>query len=1112
MVGAIGLVEVLCAVAVILTGVWYYLVANYSFWKERGVPGPEPEIIFGNIKNIALGREFFGLSLKNMCDPFPGAPLVGIYARRQPLLLVRDPDLVKDVMIKDFSNFSDRGIEIHEKFEPFDLNLFNLEPTRWRPLRSKLSPAFTSGKMKHMFTLMTECAEHFEKYVDTLVETGKPIDCREITAKFTTDVIGSCAFGLQMNAIADDDSEFRKMGRKVFQPTLRNRILGTLRIAAPWLFKLLGIPKNSSEITEFFTSSLKQTMDHRMKNNIPRGDLVDILIDIKKNREKSDFELTDALIAAQAFVFFVAGFETSSTTISHALLELAQRHDIQERLRQEIKETLDANNGRITYDSVKEMKYLDMVFQETLRLRPPVTMHLRKAMSDYTFRDTEVTISKGQRVWIPVWDIHQNPEYYPNPEVFDPERFTDEMVKARHPMTYIPFGDGPRNCIGARFGIYQTKLGLVKILLKFKVEVCEETRIPYKPDPKSLLLTPLGGVYLKFSKISHDKIKRVRRNQNHDRRNKIIHQVILSNFESEFKSLRFRTGVRENRKNHSNNTIGIITNPFNHQYESLGTLQKIGRPGQYDLELDERYRTFRSCIVNITMWDVTSKALKMIGAFGFTETLCAVAIVLIGIWYYFVANYNFWKKRGVPGPEPGLIFGNMKDVLFVKNNLGEMLRKICKQFPSAPMIGVYDRRTPVLILRDPELIKDVMIKDFASFSERGLPIHEKVEPLSTHLFNLETTRWRPLRSKLSPVFTSGKMKNMFYLILECAEYFEKYLHNIVEKGEPINCREITAKYTTDVIGSCAFGLQMNALASEDSEFRNMGRKFFALDRKRRILNLIRSSVPWLYELIGMSAMGDDIDKFFLTSVKETIDYRTKNNVRRADIIETLMEIKNHPEKTNFELSDSIIAAQAFVFFIAGFETSSTTISHALMELAQNHDMQDRLRREIVESLKASNGDITYDGVKQLKYLDMVFKETLRLRPPVPLHMRMAVTDYTFRDINVTIPKGQQVWIPIWDIQLNPEYYPKPEVFDPERFTDEMVKARHPMTYTPFGDGPRNCIGARFGTYQTKLGLIKILSNFKVDMCDKTKIPYKSDPKSFLLAPIGGVHLKFSKIK
>ncbi|XP_015510037.1 cytochrome P450 6a2 [Neodiprion lecontei] len=501
MVGAIGLVEVLCAVAVILTGVWYYLVSNYNFWKERGVPGPEPEIIFGNIKDIALGKEFFGLSLKKMCDPFPDAPLVGIYARSQPVLLVRDPDLIKDVMIKDFSNFSDRGIEIHEKFEPFDLNLFNLEPTRWRPLRSKLSPAFTSGKMKHMFTLMTECAEHFETYVDTLVEKGKPIDCREITAKFTTDVIGSCAFGLQMNAIADDDSEFRKMGRKVFQANLRNRILGALRIAAPWLFKLLGIPKLSNDITGFFTTSLKQTMDHRMKNNIPRGDLVDILIDIKKNTGKSDFELSDALITAQAFVFFVAGFETSSTTISHALLELAQNHDIQERLRREIKQTLDENNGSITYDSVKQMKYLDMVFQETLRLRPPVTFHLRKAMSDYTFRGTKVTIPKGQRVWIPIWDIQQNPKYYPNPEVFDPERFTDEMVKARHPMTYIPFGDGPRNCIGARFGIYQTKLGLVKILRKFKIEVCDETRIPYKPDPKSLLLTPLGGTFLKFSKI-----------------------------------------------------------------------------------------------------------------------------------------------------------------------------------------------------------------------------------------------------------------------------------------------------------------------------------------------------------------------------------------------------------------------------------------------------------------------------------------------------------------------------------------------------------------------------------------------------------------------------------
>ncbi|XP_046752752.1 cytochrome P450 6j1-like isoform X2 [Diprion similis] len=427
----------------------------------------------------------------------------------------------------------------------------------------------------------------------------------------------------------------------------------------------------------------------------------------------------------------------------------------------------------------------------------------------------------------------------------------------------------------------------------------------------------------------------------------------------------------------------------------------------------------------------------MIGVLGTTEMLCALAAILTGIWYYLVANYNFWKERGVPGPTPRLIFGNLKDIMLVRDSFGESLKKMCDQFPGAPLVGIYARRTPVLLVRDPELVKDVMIKDFSTFSERGNPMYEKIEPLGAHLFNLETKRWRSLRPKLSPLFTTGKMKHMFALILECADYFEKYLHTLAEKGEPIDCREITAKFTTDVIGSCAFGLQMNAIGDEDSEFRKMGRKVFEISLRARIFQIVRMAAPWLYELIGVSALPLDVQQFFMSSMKETIDYRMKNNFSRGDLVDMLIEIKNNPEKLDFE--------------------------------------------------------------------------TLRLRPPVVFHMRKAVTDYTFRGTNVTVPKGQRVWIPVWDIHQNPEYYPKPEVFDPERFTDDMCQARHPMTYIPFGDGPRNCIGARFAVYQTKLGLIKILSNFKVDICDKTKIPYKPDPKSFLLAPIGGVHLQFSKV-
>ena len=188
------------------------------------------------------------------------------------------------------------------------------------------------------------------------------------------------------------------------------------------------------------------------------GRIYKLLIDLKDNPHKlENIELTDTLLAAQAFVFFVAGFETSSTTIGHALYEMALNHDIQDKLRQELNEFYAKNKGNWTYDDVKGMSYLDKVFKETLRKYPPGLLLRRKSINNYTFSGTKVSIPKDTGVLIPVYAIHKDPNIYPDPEVYDPERFNEDAVAARHPMAFLPFGDGPRNCIGARFAVYQTK-------------------------------------------------------------------------------------------------------------------------------------------------------------------------------------------------------------------------------------------------------------------------------------------------------------------------------------------------------------------------------------------------------------------------------------------------------------------------------------------------------------------------------------------------------------------------------------------------------------------------------------------------------------------------------
>ncbi|KAF2894152.1 hypothetical protein ILUMI_12021, partial [Ignelater luminosus] len=220
--------------------------------------------------------------------------------------------------------------------------------------------------------------------------------------------------------------------------------------------------------------------------------------DIGRSNDKG---LTVEEIAAQAFVFFLAGFETSSSTMAFCLYELALNSEVQDNLREEISKTFERYNQNITYEGVMEMKYLDQVVDETLRKYPPVPVIPRVCVEDYQIPNTEVIIDKGTRVLISALGLHHDPEYYPNPDTFDPERFNEENKKSIPPFTYIPFGEGPRACIGLRFGLMQTKVGLAFLLKHFRFSINKKTSVPLVMDPFTFLLTAKDGIWLDVEKI-----------------------------------------------------------------------------------------------------------------------------------------------------------------------------------------------------------------------------------------------------------------------------------------------------------------------------------------------------------------------------------------------------------------------------------------------------------------------------------------------------------------------------------------------------------------------------------------------------------------------------------
>lgn len=184
------------------------------------------------------------------------------------------------------------------------------------------------------------------------------------------------------------------------------------------------------------------------------------------------------------------------------MYEFSVNEEIQEKARDDVRKAIKKHDGKLTYDSVADMTYLEQCVNETLRKYPVASSLQRIALQDYKIPNTKITIPKGTPVSVPIHAIHWDEELYPEPEKFDPERFTQEEVSARHPMAYIPFGEGPRICIGMRFGLVETKLGLAKILLNYKFTLDRsKTSVPLKISPTSFVLTPAEKIFLNIAKV-----------------------------------------------------------------------------------------------------------------------------------------------------------------------------------------------------------------------------------------------------------------------------------------------------------------------------------------------------------------------------------------------------------------------------------------------------------------------------------------------------------------------------------------------------------------------------------------------------------------------------------
>lgn len=371
-----NLVKMVLVIALVLIStlfllIWLYILNAYNYWKQKGVPYLKPAFPFGSFSKAFLQTISIDDQIKEIYDQSSG-PFIGVYSLLQPVLVIRDPEIIRTILIKDFANFPYRGWYVNENVDPMAHNLLVQNGDAWKNSRTKLSPAFTTGRLKGMFETIIKCSSSLDDLVGEYATNGEIIEIREVFARFATNVIASVSFGIEIDCIKHPDSEFRQLGKQFFEPTIRNALRNTGSFFAPSLAKLFRSRFVDKNVGDFMIETVKKNLEFREQHNITQKDFFQMLMQLRNTGKVQDDEnwstkpnaageemLSINEMAAQAHVFFVAGYESNSTTMSFCMYELAKAPDIQQKAYEEIDSVLQKYGGQFSYDALADMKYME---------------------------------------------------------------------------------------------------------------------------------------------------------------------------------------------------------------------------------------------------------------------------------------------------------------------------------------------------------------------------------------------------------------------------------------------------------------------------------------------------------------------------------------------------------------------------------------------------------------------------------------------------------------------------------------------------------------------------------------------------------------------------------
>lgn len=392
--------------------------------------------------------------------------LYGTYHGLSPLLRVSRLDVARDVLIRQFGQIHSRSIDIRTGVPIWDRSLVAQPYNKWKTLRHLSGTGMTSSKLRAITPKIERIAKRF---VTRLAEAGRvsgEVSPFDHTMYYGLDCIAAVAFGVDVDTMVDPENKFVKHTRTLLSSQIGFFLFTTM----PSLIKyvpFIGFPNKASAkfIEEFAVAAIKR----RRQANSQTNDGQDLL-DVWLREQQANPAFTDADIAAQIFFFTLAGSDTTAYTLYLTMYFLAIHPDVQAKAYEEIKANPLAQDGMRTFDDFGKLKFVEACILETLRLCP--TDFVVDRLCDEACNVAGLQLSAGTHVQVAVPVIQKDPSYFPQPELYRPDRFLDGSSSTE---AFLAFGDGPKVCIGKRIALLEITIALTCLLEHFSLERCSKT-------------------------------------------------------------------------------------------------------------------------------------------------------------------------------------------------------------------------------------------------------------------------------------------------------------------------------------------------------------------------------------------------------------------------------------------------------------------------------------------------------------------------------------------------------------------------------------------------------------------------------------------------------------